>query len=625
MRPYRLTYVDDQGYALEDDKGIRPLLRGGAFITKNYFDGYAITQLVRFGPFYLLEYKRNETDQYGIWLFDEDANYITDEPSLLDDDRRKQIDATITGHAATLWQALPAAFSGEGLQWSFDFGRLSLQIRSKLLWSSCRVRQTYVDVVDFGAGPLPEQIGEGESSLRLRLASINTVLSCAAPAFQDGIVADCAVTIPSPVSEERLSTRSCIVLTDFHFAYPFLDGDTLFFLLCWDHLFLPIGIYFPAQNVVIARKYNSAQHHVRYIGDEMVNHFAVYRDEVARYFGDGGNRHLAVSTRDMHLGHHLWNELTGFDRLISNAHLQNVEKVLVYAAEHSEMYGPIDTFFPVFKDRIVRFTNDNPAFIRFVYRENILPVRVSDHYISQRLADTIIKQGREPAFTLKPDAEIFCVVIGLRVESRAWANQIDGIIAAIEYLLTRVSRLRVILDGYNGLRSHGLTGRAAEARRQEHRIDRVVRGYFAGDARVVFENGLGLKLVDAIAQIAKADLFIAPWGAGLAKYRWICNLPGVIFTGKALTADSEITNKIYERTVFRENAFECIYVDPKYVVDLPEYPLLIDYFEPRLQNFYVEERGLIEAIAAALEPKDRQGRETPDRPAPSPELSEDVD
>lgn len=85
------------------------------------------------------------------------------------------------------------------------------------------------------------------------------------------------------------------------------------------------------------------------------------------------------------------------------------------------------------------------------------------------------------------------------------------------------------------------------------------------------------------------------WGAGLAKYKWVANLPGLVFSS------NEVVNgkgdfDIYENTSVREGATACLHLSPEYITDLPNAATVVSTNMAMRNNFMIDIDGLCLAV-----------------------------
>ncbi len=66
----------------------------------------------------------------------------------------------------------------------------------------------------------------------------------------------------------------------------------------------------------------------------------------------------------------------------------------------------------------------------------------------------------------------------------------------------------------------------------EQALVQHVRNAFAGDPNVAVISTVGAPVTASVFWCRRAAFFVTPWGAGLAKYRWICNQRGLVVAGE---------------------------------------------------------------------------------------------
>ena len=116
---------------------------------------------------------------------------------------------------------------------------------------------------------------------------------------------------------------------------------------------------------------------------------------------------------------------------------------------------------------------------------------------------------------------------------------------------------------------------------------------------------IGLPIDASIALCSRAEFFITPWGAGLAKYRWICDLPGLALAGPSCERFQPI--HLYDDPVFTEASSPMYFMGPNEVQDAPDDPVMVPGGDPDHMNIRVDlgaVRARIHAMIAALPHRD---------------------
>lgn len=125
----------------------------------------------------------------------------------------------------------------------------------------------------------------------------------------------------------------------------------------------------------------------------------------------------------------------------------------------------------------------------------------------------------------------------------------------------------------------------------------------------------GLSLVNLVGSVmersvfwcANATCFVAPWGAGLAKYRWIGNLPGVILSSR-WNIEHRSDFNIYITSRYMEDPSCLAVIDPVQVTDIADVSSLLmpnpaDQLQESSMNFLVSADHVAELLGRYLPSK----------------------
>ena len=145
----------------------------------------------------------------------------------------------------------------------------------------------------------------------------------------------------------------------------------------------------------------------------------------------------------------------------------------------------------------------------------------------------------------------------------------------IDRLLLIIPEFTVVIDGHNsnpakptGVAFRSTIGKSALDLEQE--IVKQIRS-FATDRPVTVVDCVGAYMPINLFWINRSSFFVAPWGAGLAKYRWICNKPGFVFSSRLNLRRSHGLG-IYHWNFCMEDPAPMEFVNADHVIDLPVSP-----------------------------------------------------
>jgi hypothetical protein len=326
------------------------------------------------------------------------------------------------------------------------------------------------------------------------------------------------------------------------------------------------------------------------------------------YLLDAYHRPLIKYHQD-HIGHHLWNELSGLSQVVAKVPLIVIPDIYLINPELSEMFGKIDDLFPTIAKFIIRQPMDQWSFMRHVYKSMSYVLVANSDYISKELAARIIdlnesmkdNDSAKLEFNRLKGSGYRFFLIGLRLENRTLVDILDFCVSVVEAGHQEMGRIAVIIDGHNSIlnQPQATYGSFAEASAKKSLTDlelEVVDGLIKK-----FSDNLNIKIISTISAPVSASIFwcnrseffVTPWGAGLAKYRWVCNRPGLVVSSRQfLTTSGFDTVHLYDSPKFMENPTPLRFISPNDVVDAPGDALNVDVDPTYRVNFRVSRDGI---------------------------------
>ena len=420
---------------------------------------------------------------------------------------------------------------------------------------------------------------------------------------------------PSPASGELVPCTGGFFLDDFRCIYRFHDAahGLDFLVLTTEHMARLAGLLVAGQ--VFTLGHDQARMlavHFPPPAADLLLPLLTHADDLQGRHQPGRVTAFLRCGSSAHIGHQLWNELSAIDVLLRDLPVDRLPCWIVPgdgSGSGIEFYGPLDALFPELLGRVVRGLPDHPSVIRYAYREGLCLVRITREWISAGLRRRVAGLAALPP---APDAAApLVVLLGLRVENRT----VNDLAAFCAWVIEEVMRARpggtVVLDGHNA-RAPGAgvitSYREGEAARAPLDIERdlaaAMRVRFAGqDIRIL--DTLGRPLVDSLRWSAACHGFVALWGAGLAKYRWVANRPGLIVTNR-WNLERKGDLRIYDEARYMEAPSPVAFLPAALVRDTPGTAMLIPFAEPTYGNFDLDEagvraeiRGLLAAVGSA--------------------------
>jgi len=424
-----------------------------------------------------------------------------------------------------------------------------------------------------------------------------------------------AMTVPSPVDGHEIQATHCFILTPNRFAYRVFDirNNLTFYMIGDETWFRTACIYVPEAQLALALDPDRARALMPDLGRAIFQHLIEHGDNLHGYLQRPAERVRSIFPTAMHLGHIIWQDISGIGHLVDRVPADRLPNFHLYDTELGpEMYGPLDEIFPELQGRVNRDTGSFVEAIPAFYQDGVLAIRASAISISRAVRERVIDAIWRNPINAQQIAQCASVrrpiiILGLRTESRTLVDLIGFYERLVDYLVssTAIKDAVLVVDGHNarpddaGKLLHS-TGELAFNRapiETELEILTAIQ-YRADGSRISVVSTIGCPLVTSLIWGMACHVFVAPWGAGLAKYRWICNKPGFVMTSK-WNLQHRADLHIYSAPEIMEDPAPIEFVDPAHVTDQPDAPLLIPIGggnEPSNMNFEVDEPAVFQAI-----------------------------
>lgn len=312
----------------------------------------------------------------------------------------------------------------------------------------------------------------------------------------------------------------------------------------------------------------------------------------------------------MHLGHQVWNDLSGIEAVGHHANQELLETIVVASPNsEGELIGPLEQIFPRLAGRVDRSIDRHADMITRLLSRRAIPIRFTHHFVSSRLrrsvadsvetvptTDAVDRQARAAAGPI--------IIVGLRPEDRTFTDQLAFYSRLFAHLDATHPGAVLVFDGRNQKRG-GAAGETIAAMTDhlvvrsplavETELFETLRARFRHSS-LRFVSTIGQSVETSLAWAYRADCCIALWGAGLAKYRWLANLPTLIFTSRFNIVSREDSD-IYHSPRWMEMPSPVIVPDPDAVTDHIETVALADSGRRAGREcFEVDEAHVIETV-----------------------------
>jgi len=600
----------DQSLCLQLDGRVLPL-RLGPEPVASFVPGWRVDFVYTgFDPLYVLRFS-NEGNEVAVWIVDADGARLGGSVGELDASAREALRAAaiprLTQFVGMVLQPATLALDDrsraflllpEGLR--CDIGQLCTTSALPL------VRRVLLDA----------EPSQWDDQWGLSRTHVEALL---AMPFQDRVLIaarDGMLSWPSPIDGRTLMVQGSLCSDDFRFAYRL--ADPVHGLVCYPivshHHAATLALYVPALNLVLIPNSWAAGWFNLYfpsITNWLTSLVCRFGAVLQSYFQPGASRiaNLVRGWPAAHLGHQLWNELTGIDRFMQSAPRLCPPQWIVPGTQ-TELWGPIEEVFPRLQGRVDRSPPDADTAIISSYVTGTCLVRITSEYVSAGLRASLRRSVEaDPVFGAvqqavaarkRPDAPI--VLLGLRVENRTMVDLLDFCEGLLEFLASSFPGSLLVLDGHNSrddgriIFSHGELGARHSPLEMEQQVATHLKRLQTGrDVTVV--DTLGQSIRTSLAWCEHANCFFSVWGASLAKYRWACNRPGLVVTNNWNMAHRSDLH-IYDAMDFMEAPSRLSFVRSQFIDDVSAAPLLVDFGpeQPSFSNFIIDRTGVFDQL-----------------------------
>ena len=572
----------------------------------------------------------------SIWFMDEEFRFKTNSFAELPPDLQEALRRELARPARAAWEQL-AGSAAPGLdddtaQIFRSAGQLMRDLAPELLPATGLAETVAVRLDAAEERALMSSVGAGPGAAPIEPAIVTGLFE--RDYLQDMIAAveTGRVSLPSPATGAMLSTDIAFVLNPSTIAYRFYDpvGKFAFFAIATRWRIMLSALYFPMSGLVICPTDRMLVDLNGFlggsVGEVMFRHILRHAIDLQEYVRHPSRR-ISVLYQQEHIGHHLYNELGGISTLLQRIPGERVPEMMLVNAFKSEMFGPVDQIFPELQGKLDRTARDPVNLARHAYATRACLVRPTDDYVSRDLAARIIRvlegdpgiQEHRQRHRDLVQRGFTTVLFGLRVENRTVIAQAEFFCDVIDVLVERLGRVACVIDGHDAVvtaegvkpfLSHGEGVAKRSVMDVENEILEAIKDRYGHRDDVDIISAVGATMAATVFWCNRSALFVTPWGAGLAKYRWICNLPGLIAGGERFLREGNHDQiHLYDSREFMQDPAPVVFFLPEDVEDDPSAPQLIDLSDGYRVNYRVRpgavRKRVLETLAILPEPAQR--------------------
>ncbi len=552
--PLLVAAVPDTSGSLVGNPGaMMPLVAGEALA--ELLPGWRIASVeAAFTPL-LAVILRHRDGQEATWFVDLDGRLVSHATSLLPAHWQRHLARRVGPLLSALWSSLALGVPDVRLP-EDEVARLPSADLVELvpfhLEEAGHPGDTRVWTLD--APPPPGTafvVPTAQGLLALDAEAVARALRHSLHAEMDRLLREQRMVWPSPADGTPVESDGFAFLLDQNcFAYRFRHEaiGLVFHVVCTGTYFYNHALYFPTADLLAARTPDlaAACGHYGRARAALLGHLLAHRDVLGAGAGlprDPAVQHFFGSCA-IHIGHYVWQDLAGLAFLLRHAGGHGrLPQLQMFSSDVIQAYfGPEERIFPALDGRITRHTHGFDAHIPAFYRSNQRVIRYNAISIPRELGPAVVAAGNA-APSLRDDrlaadaarAAGPVILFGIRAGSRTLDDAADFAADLLRHLRRSLPGCTVVVDGLNDQHDRGGAVRddtdPGGELGQEFALAAAIAaaGREAGVPVVDIVNRSGLC---SVVWCSRADCFIAPLGAALSKYRWICNTPGLVLSSR---------------------------------------------------------------------------------------------
>ncbi len=355
---------------------------------------------------------------------------------------------------------------------------------------------------------------------------------------------------PSPANGDPVDSDGFALLLERDcFAYRFLQEATglVFYVICSGGHFRNYALYFPTAELLVMQTPATAHDFAPLprVGDAMLRHLCRFNGALA----EGRDQpvdpvvQLVFGECAVHIGHYVWQDLSGLAVMLrQNLPTDRLPQLQVFELGRTQQFfGPEELIFPVLDKRIARHDAPFASHVDTFYRRRQRVIKYTAISVPAALRGPVLgaAEGRPELQATRRDADAArrrpapVILLGIRTGNRTMTDLDEFATALLRHLARAFPGCTVVLDGLNDVQDRGQAEQAASGSDLAHELalGRALADV-AARSGVRFVDNINRSALRSVLWCSRADGFIAPLGAALAKYRWICNTPGLVLTSR---------------------------------------------------------------------------------------------
>lgn len=270
-----------------------------------------------------------------------------------------------------------------------------------------------------------------------------------------------------------------------------------------------------------------------------------------------------------HIGHYVWNGISGWDSFFKYCPQERKPNSITYCG-NLRMMADVSELYPEACQEIgnILVSESEAQYAAMPRSRNAMLLTLKDDFVTEHLARRMLmwaeKNVSEEFRSKIGEFRSHCypmLLVNVRLDNRAWVEQADGFVEVFKALQRNHPAIGFVIDGINTGVTQGWTHADMSVDREKELAKRLVEK----SNGVLIYDSIGCTVAESLIIADLADGFMGHVGAGMAKYRWIANLPGVAFSNEIFSGPGHRDGRLYDS--YREGARQAIHVPQAAIKD----------------------------------------------------------
>ena len=258
--------------------------------------------------------------------------------------------------------------------------------------------------------------------------------------------------------------------------------------------------------------------------------------QVKTYLANDDKKVVDIVGLGFNIGHYLWQDVTGIDVISKNGMSQNIALII-----GDGEYFSIGDIFPEIKSQNLNHVKDVWNAFKTVLDKNYVAFRANGIFIEEELINKVCQVSFKKCSqdfvqeVAKAKRHFPLVNIQIRVSSRIWLGQVEGIANIIKTLYTDFPHLGVVFDGWSITGNEDSLSTSWSMIEREKAIMEEILALIPSNINTY--SAIGSTTYETVVWAKAINLHISPVGAGLIYPVWIAHKPGVLYAHTQILND----------------------------------------------------------------------------------------